>query len=326
MSGLSKDQGLAKGPNLWDIKEQRVKYAELSFRQNNKDWQRLEDSYQPCDPKYKMFAPWNVEQMSIRGSSIKINQYGDRYNRNNRAPGGRVLTEDEHCWRVNFRHLTSIHLCEFDTGSDEVKKRIEASGDTYNPKWFIEIRFKCNDLRSFDATEPKVVPPNPGLDTQVANPTVSEDDAPLAPLAPPPLPALPRTSGASHQGPEVYTEMEQATNILEVDPVPNSPAQGFPLATLLEKDTAANDLDFKTVFRKAGTKPSDSFSWSWPATITLLAGREKWVVATKIEETRVRNGLPLPEYLGRYGTPPAATTKQLVTKSGGLGYHLKPKP
>jgi len=71
MSGLSKDQGLAKGPNLWDIKEQRVKYAELSFRQNDKDWQRLEDSYQPCDPKYKMFAPWNVEQISTSASSTQ---------------------------------------------------------------------------------------------------------------------------------------------------------------------------------------------------------------------------------------------------------------
>lgn len=76
----------------WGLDHMRVREAVLySRRASSEDWQRLGDSYVPLGRKK---LPWNIEQISISGTSIQVCQLGSQYKKDKSQPGG-GQNEDE---------------------------------------------------------------------------------------------------------------------------------------------------------------------------------------------------------------------------------------
>jgi len=95
----------------WGLDHMRVREAVLySRRASSEDWQRLGDSYVPLGRKK---LPWNVEQISISGTSIQVCQLGSQYKKDKSQPGG-GQNEDEYVWRVIFPlgHLEDVWVSE----------------------------------------------------------------------------------------------------------------------------------------------------------------------------------------------------------------------
>ncbi|KAL8846053.1 MAG: hypothetical protein Q9221_008827 [Calogaya cf. arnoldii] len=300
-----------------------VRLAKLSVKKGD-GWETLEDAYHDpvqAQTKAKMPEPWNVENVVITGTGIKVTQYGFNAMRANSL---QPPSQAEYSWTAHFEQAkwSNFRMLEVseDLGKDKQGKSIRQGAFihlifTYpgRPSGKDSSRFPKPDPKEDDSEdEGEVVEGDSEKEGEILEGDekgdgVGKDD-------PVKSPSIEGTQGHGTSRSEDSDEHEavpEDTEEIPGDETSDSEEGGetvttkpeaFPLAVLRsESTTDGSALEVRLVFRRSGSE-AKVYKWSWPRACAHLAGRHEFILRTKIEETKRQEAMSFTDWAKKIGS------------------------